>query len=174
MPTLYLDPTGNGTPWDTSGWSGSYTAIDEGTRAPTSHATDEMSCYTEGKRATVTFTPPDNVATCTKIIAYTWNDQGVPEFELRINGTGYGNKSTRDGTNGSWYWYSWINFTALAFTSMTDLALIITCGSEEDDSLEAVYLEAYYTIPETSGSVAGAALTLLDDKHTMPFAGGFR
>jgi len=152
MATLYLDPSGNGTPWDTYGngnpkWSGDYTDLDEGTRATATPDSDEMYASSDGDQATITFTVPASGTPSTYKL-YTWNDQGVPAYELRLNGTGKGNKTSADGNSGSWYRYDWSDTTA--FSSLSEIAVVITCGSDEDDAVEAIYLEVTYE-PDSLG-----------------------
>ena len=154
MPTAYADPTGINS---NSGWSGNHTDIDEGTRAPTTPATDNMYASTEGDSVDVEFGSLPS-GTSSSFTAWTWNDSGVPEFELFIDGTGLGSKSSSDTGSGSWSGWTWNG--AYDLDSVT-VELRMVCGSDEDDEVEAVYLEIDYTAGGGGGTFVPATAALL-------------
>lgn len=172
MAILYLDPSGNGTPFD-SAWSGDYTNLDDGDRyTDNPPVTDEMYTSNEDAQATITFTIPSS-GTPSSYRLYTWNDQGVPAYELRLSGTGQGNKTSNDGSVNGWYKYNWANSTP--FASLSEIAVVITGGSDEDDSVEAMYLEITYT-PSTTWPPWGYGTTIMGPSSIIhpPGAGGIR
>ena len=153
--TAYADPTGIN---NNSGWSGNYTDIDEGTRAPTTPATDNMYASTEGDSVDVRFgSLPSGMSI--SFTAWTWNDSGVPEFELFVDGTGLGSKSSSDTGNGSWSGWIWSGEYNLDSVTV-DLRMV--CGSDEDDEVEAVYLEIDYSPHSPTGTIKPAPYLLLN------------
>ena len=173
MAILYLDPTGNGTPFDGS-WSGDYTDLDDGDRSTGgTPVTDYIYSSSPGDQATITFTVPGD-GTPSNYRVWIWADAGKPEIELRLSGTGQGNKTTQDVSGaGSWYGYDYADTTD--FASVTEIAVVVTCGSDEDDEVEAMYLEITYT-PGGGGtqSIYAASASLLGPSSVIfpPGAGG--
>jgi len=162
MPTLYLDPTGNGT--TSASWSGDYTDVDDGTRAPNTPGTDEMYSSSQGAVQGVTFSVGGNTGTASSITAWTWNDTGVPAYELFIDTGGgpssLGQKTSADTSNGSWSGWTW-GYSGL-IENITSIELQAECSTDEDDSIEAIYLAVEYTGGSSSPAPAVAVITLCD------------
>lgn len=172
MATLYLDPTGNGS---LGFWFNDYTAIDDGDRAAGgTPGTDSMSVYNEGSEAVITFTIPSS-GTPSNYRLYTWNDTGVPVYDLRLSGVLQGSKGNadKDGTDNGWYYYDWAHSTD--FASLTEIAVIMAGGPDEDDEVEAIYLEITYT-PSGPTFPPWAPFTIMGSSSIIhpPGAGGIK
>lgn len=152
MATLYLDPTGQTTPFQ---WSGSYTNVDDGVREPTSPTTvDSLSIdnFSQGNECNLTYTAVSTAGTITQVDAWTNIPNGEPEFELFINGTSQGYRSSKTGlTSNGWAYYRYTGLST-ELNGATWKTRHVT-GTEEDDEIRAVYLDITYTPSATPSGV---------------------
>ena len=149
MAVFYLDPTGNGSPFN---WSGSYANVDDGIREPTVRTSVDslyVSEFSEDSECRLTYTTPTEIAgTITRLDGWQVAPSGRPDYGIILNGTDLGLRSSiSTATSNSWYSYAYtglsVDIAGATFVSRH------VCSDEEDDEIYATYIAVTYTPSES-------------------------
>ena len=170
MATLYLDPNADGTPFE---WYGTYSNVDDGVRQPTSPLTVDslyIDNFSEGDECNLLYPAPSTAGTITQVDVWTCTPNGEPELELKINSTSQGYRSSKTGaTSNSWVYHRYTSLS-IALSGASFVTRHVT-GSDEDDEIQAAYIEVTYTPAPASSGVAYCKHILDDSLIVPPFLG---